>query len=151
MNQLVNVLVTGVLATTCLTACGDTGTQTVDSQTYTDPAYGYSFEYQEPFTLNLAAQLSVTAGGHTVSSASVVSGLHAPGKPATGFNVSVYDLNDSATVAQSGDAATSIRQDVLSKLSKKMDDVNFEKPASTTVSGRPALSTQTEFTLDKGE
>ena len=136
-----------VVSAACLSACGGGSEEAEGRQTYTDPAYGYSFEYDEQFTVNPAAHLSVTTGGNTVSSVSALDGSANPGEPVTAFNVSAYELGRSATLAQPSELSKSVKEDVLSKLSNEKKGIAFQELVSTQVADRPGFTTEGEFTV----
>ncbi len=125
-------LVSLAAAAAVLAACSSTSsnpdpspTASGGAQTYTDPAYGYSFTYDAPFQLEPSAQTEIGAGSAPLSQVAVVVPPVGPQRPLPSFGINVYALGAEVTQDNLAAAKTDLSRHVLKA---------FSSPAATLAS-----------------
>lgn len=124
-------------------------------QTYTDPAFGFSFTYDEPFEWAPNSGSMYTMGNSPVGRVTVAEAADQPGVPVTAFSVTTFDTG--AEAPEPSEAKQVLSQHVLDQfafLKKQAGNgaaaVTFSPLKQTTVADTPALSTDGSFSV-KGD
>ena len=154
--RLVSLAAVAAVLAACSSSGGNPAPSTSASggtQTYTDPAYGYSFTYDAPFQLEPSAQTELGSGSAALSQVAVVVPPVGPQRPLPSFGINVYALGEAVTQDNLAAAKADLSRHVLGSFanppaSAGNPPVKFGKLTQTTVAGQPTFTAEGTFTYD---
>lgn len=154
--RLVSLAAVAAVLAACSSSGGNPAPSTSASggtQTYTDPAYGYSFTYDAPFQLEPSAQTELGSGSAALSQVAVVVPPVGPQRPLPSFGINVYALGEAVTQDNLAAAKADLSRHVLDSFanppaSAGNPPVKFGKLTQTSVAGQPTFTAEGTFTYD---
>jgi len=122
-----------VLTALLVAGCGGDSDSTVSDKVYTDPDYGFSFEYPADWQIQEGDSSDVTAGGSATSSVGVYDpkGAVADDTFIDLVQISVYELNVTVEKSMMADIQTEVEQ-VLASLESQAEDIQTVDALSET-------------------
>ncbi len=139
-----------LLVTLAAGACGSDGPTAGNgtAKTYTDPDYGFSFEYPADWRLQEGDSSDVTAGGSATTSVGVFDpeGAVADDTYVDLAQTSVYELNITVDESMMPDIQAEVEQVIASLESQATDLETIEALSETEVGGMPGFKVTYSFT-----